>query len=141
MAIASFYIVGVFKVTAAADQLPAAYGTLLNITVDMVEMSEFCSSVMTAIIRPGKFLLAIPDPFEINSATIDSRPGTAVRSQHFLTTKFTSCAAIRNQLIQIMIPFHAPIPPFLVALKSDSYYTKIRRPIQAFEIKCNAPVK
>ena len=102
---------------------------------------KFCAAVRTALIRPGKFLLTVPDPFVINSAAIDARPGTAVRSQHFLTTKFASCAAIRNQLIQIVISFHAPIPSFLVVLKGDSHYTKIRWLIQASEIKCNVLVK
>ena len=91
-----FCIVCVLKVAVTADQLSAAYGTLLNVAVNVVEMPKFCAAVRTVLIRPGKFLLAIPDPFVINSAAIDARPGTAVRSQHFLTTKFTSCAAIRS---------------------------------------------
>ena len=121
--------------------MSAADGTLLNVAVHVVEVPKFCAAVRTALIRPRKFLLAVPDPFVINPAAIDSRPGTAVRSQHFLTTKFTSCAAIRNQLIQIVIPFHAPKPSFLVALKGDSHYTKISRSIQADELKCNVLVK
>ena len=136
-----FCIVCVLKAAVTADQLSSADGTLLNVAVNVVEMPKFCAAVRTVLIRPGKFLLAIPDPFVINSAAIDARPSTAVRSQHFLTTKFASCAAIRNQLIQIVISFHAPIPSFLVVLKGDSHYTKIRWLIQASEIKCNVLVK
>ena len=47
----------------------------------------------------------------------------------------------RHPLIQIVIPFHAPKPSFLVALKGDSHYTKISRSIQADELKCNVLVK